>query len=447
MTTISQELDTINSIIATVNKFNIKNILRRFGASKLKGFPPFQILCFLLNLSFTKTNIFQHFKKNTIEFSKDTVYRFLNDTKIHWEQILFTFAIAVITKIRTLTDEKRRCAIVIDDSPYYRNRSKKVELLSKVYDHSEGGYFMGFRMLTMGFTDGVSFVPLAEQLLSSENTKVCEAAKKDRRTIAGNRRDNALRKAPAVMCSMLCKAKKMKVPANYVLVDSWFSSPCTLIDINNSGFDAVSMLKKNKTHYFLGGHSFTLGQLHRSLKKRPGLSKYLASVIVTIKKKEPEQSMQVKIVFVRDKNDKKNWCALISTDIKLSEEEIIELYGKRWSIETFFKTCKTYLRLAKEFQGRSFDMLTAHTTIVFMRYICLAWIQRVSQDSRTLGDLCYLLSDEIADISFSASLALIIDLLRQTLTDCLFLTKQQVDTLLDTFIEKLPKFLQLLPSA
>jgi len=32
---------------------------------------------------------------------------------------------------------------------------------------------------------------------------------------------------------------------------------------------------------------------------------------------------------------------------------------------------KSYLKLAKEFQGRSFDMLVAHTTIVFLRYIMI----------------------------------------------------------------------------
>lgn len=56
-------------------------------------------------------------------------------------------------------------------------------------------------------------------------------------------------------------------------------------------------------------------------------------------------------------------------DLALTEEEIIVIYGKRWSIEVFFKVCKSYIKLGKEFQGISYDATTAHTPIVMIRYI------------------------------------------------------------------------------
>ena len=42
-----------------------------------------------------------------------------------------------------------------------------------------------------------------------------------------------------------------------------------------------------------------------------------------------------------------------------SEEEIIRIYGKRWDIEVFFKACKSYLNLVKEYRGISYDAMTA----------------------------------------------------------------------------------------
>ena len=50
--------------------------------------------------------------------------------------------------------------LILDDTPYDRSRSKKVELLSRVHDHSSRRYLNGFRMLTLGWSDGVSFVPV-----------------------------------------------------------------------------------------------------------------------------------------------------------------------------------------------------------------------------------------------------------------------------------------------
>ena len=51
-------------------------------------------------------------------------------------------------------------AFVLDDSVIKRNHSKKVELLAKVYDHAEHKFQRGFSMLTLGWTDGYSFVPV-----------------------------------------------------------------------------------------------------------------------------------------------------------------------------------------------------------------------------------------------------------------------------------------------
>jgi hypothetical protein len=76
----------------------------------------------------------------------------------------------------------------------------------------------------------------------------------------------------------------------------------------------------------------------------------------------------------------------------------------RWGIEVFFKSAKSLLKLGSEFQGRSYDMLIAHTTIVFTRYILLEWKRRHNQDSRSYGELFYLFCDEIQDIDYETAI-------------------------------------------
>ena len=68
-----------------------------------------------------------------------------------------------------MTNENRRNAFVIDDTIFERNGSKKVELLAKVYDHARHRFTHGFRMLTLGWSDGVTFLPVNSCLLSTEN--------------------------------------------------------------------------------------------------------------------------------------------------------------------------------------------------------------------------------------------------------------------------------------
>lgn len=69
--------------------------------------------------------------------------------------------------------------------------------------------------------------------------------------------------------------------------------------------------------------------------------------------------MPAKVVYVRNKNKRKESLCLISTDVDLSEAEIIRIYGKRWDIKVFFKVCKSYLNLSKECRAISKDTITA----------------------------------------------------------------------------------------
>ena len=85
-----------------------------------------------------------------------------------------------------------------------------------------------------------------------------------------------------------------------------------------------------------------------------------------------DNPIPAKIVCVRNKANRKDWLAFICTDTTLSEEEIIRIYGKRWQIEVFFKTCKSMLNLIGECHSLSYDALTAHVAIVFTRYMLLA---------------------------------------------------------------------------
>ena len=64
-------------------------------------------------------------------------------------------------------------------------------------------------------------------------------------------------------------------------------------------------------------------------------------------------------------------------------------------IQRFFsKTCKSMLNLIGECHSLSYDALTAHTAIVFTRYMLLALEQRQNSDQRTLGEIFFFLVEQ-----------------------------------------------------
>jgi hypothetical protein len=73
--------------------------------------------------------------------------------------------------VSILTSAERVKVLIFDDSLFSRNRSKAVELLARVFDHTEKKFMRGFRLLTLGWSDGNTFLPLSFSLLSSENEK------------------------------------------------------------------------------------------------------------------------------------------------------------------------------------------------------------------------------------------------------------------------------------
>ena len=136
------------------------------------------------------------------------------------------------------------------------------------------------------------------------------------------------------------------------------------------------------------------------------------------------------------------WLTFICTDTTLSEEEIIRVYGKRWQIEVFFKTCKSMLNLIGECRSLSYDALTAHVAIVFTRYMLLAMEQRQNEDQRTLGELFFFLVDEMADITFHRSLGILMDALMASLQEILKLSDEQLTAFTADFEARLPEYLR-----
>ena len=161
----------------------------------------------------------------------------------------------------------------------------------------------------------------------------------------------------------------------------------------------VAMVKKTpKLHFEFEEKMTSLPDIYKKSKKRRGRSRYLLSVFVNVVK--DGEIIKAKVVFIRNKNNRSDYLILISTDTSIDEDEIIRLYSKRWDIEVFFKVCKSYLRLSKECNSLSFDAITAHTAIVFVRYMMLSLAEREAVDERSIGELFLYFSDEQSDLTW-----------------------------------------------
>ena len=262
-------------------RFQIATLMHRCGVRKHHGHSVRSLTEAIFTLPFVGKNFFRGIVLNSeLPFGKDAAYELLKGETYNWRRLLLLLGRRLFGVFNRLTSEERESVLIIDDSPYDRSRSKWVELLASVWDHSTGRFLKGFRMLTICWSDGTSCLPMDFALLSSADAqkRLCDSQKVlDKRCCAYQRRKEATEKATVHLEVMVKRILSAGVSAQYLLMDSWFTMPATVV---------------------------TLAQ---------------------------------------------------------------------------------HLKLAKEIQCRDFDALIAHTTIVFMRYMFLAYQCRMETDQRALA--------------------------------------------------------------
>ena len=322
---------TENQFFHALKELQIAKLLRRANITKSCGVSAYEVFQFLLLLVFQGKNLFRFLNSKHKEqaVSKNTYYRFLNEVSYNWGRFLMLLAVKVTSAFDRLTRPERVNVLILDDSVIKRNRSKKVELLARVYDHVEHKFQKGFTLLTLGWSDGYSFIPTGFNLLSSasESNRYNEVSNDiDHRTNGYKIRKASMMHKTDAAIQLIRNVLTAGIKADYVLMDTWFTTEPMLKEILETGIHAIGMVKQLKQRYTYNGRQYTLPGLKKFV-DFSGARNIFGSLVVTTKTGIP-----VKIVFVRNRNKKSECLYLLSTDTSLNDAEIVRVYGNRWGV-------------------------------------------------------------------------------------------------------------------
>ena len=142
---------TENQFFHALKELQIAKLLRRANITKSCGVSAYEVFQFLLLLVFQGKNLFRFLNSKHKEqaVSKNTYYRFLNEASYNWSRFLMLLAVKVTSAFDRLTRPERVNVLILDDSVIKRNRSKKMELLARVYDHVEHKFQKGLPCLRL----------------------------------------------------------------------------------------------------------------------------------------------------------------------------------------------------------------------------------------------------------------------------------------------------------
>ena len=447
-------------------QFKIGTILQSCEARKQKGIEVMKVfyyLCSLLLCDITM-NRDQRTRNHGNLVRKDTCHRFLQSISTDWNKFQALLANAIIRKDfiplrrKDCEGKDKPFFLIADDSSYYRNRSKKVELFARNWDHALGRHYKGFRMLTLAWTDGISVLPVAFCNMSTCNTKnrLNEAkvfCDKKQDSFGCRIRRLAQQKMNDTLLDLIDVATAAKIQAKYVLCDKWFSSPATIFSILSTGYEVICMLKNSSTYYIHEGNRCTLKQIFRILvnadriqrkldrkagKKKGKPKKFLFTTIISLVNKKDGTTKEVKLVFVRNRNKKSEFLSILCTDTALTEDQIIEYYGCRWGIELLFHTCKSFLRLQKSTQSLDYSEIHASTAIIMFQYSMLSWMNRNNSDEISFGELFHQLLEEVQDVALFNAIGLILSMFIETIASEYSLPLEKLNETLNKFLRQLP---------
>jgi hypothetical protein len=390
------------TIIDVYRQFRICKTAQKLNNYKERGYIATDVLMVLILLSFTLSRSIYGMMKSGIrymtEMEKDVYYRLKNNPKVDWRTILYSFAKRFVKISQTQSIDKNdgvRCMIV-DDTVLHKT-GKKIERIGKVYDHVMQRWVLGFKKLVLGFWDGKSFIPLDFSLhaekgknkvrpfgMKKKELKARYSKKRDMSDAGHKRIQELLQKKTDMMLSMIKRAVKHGFIPQYVLMDKWFTSEQVIRSIRKLKKGIINIIaacKKDKRKYLYLEKELSAVQILAMNKKKIKHCRSLKMLYIPIIAEY--KGMQVKLFFNKASRQK-NWELLITTDLKLSFKQAMEIYCLRWTIEVFFKECKQYLGLGK-CQSNDFDSQISDTTISMMRYILLSLMKHFTS-YETLGE-------------------------------------------------------------
>ena len=156
-----------NDIFRTLSIMKIMRIGQFFNSVKRCGVDVSDVILLLLLMPF------HHFKSipvlvksglganHGIECSNSVFYDLKNNSKVNWRSLLYLVALRFKKLAEGINSEvvNNVRAFIFDDSPLPKS-GIKTEFVSRVHDHVSGNFIFGYKILVMGYWDGLSFYPL-----------------------------------------------------------------------------------------------------------------------------------------------------------------------------------------------------------------------------------------------------------------------------------------------
>ena len=380
---------------------------------------------------------------------KDMFYRFMNDGNIKWRKLLYVMNLQLLRKINrsSETQNDRPVCLIIDDTDAPKS-GRKCELIGKVFSHIEHKTILGYKCLTLLYTDGLSQLMLDFSLHGEEGRKpdrkqgLTDKERKARfsedhsgEAVEERIREYTMKKTDKAI-EMVKYAIKRGIRFDYLLVDSWFTNAdfVRLITSRHIKCHLLGMIKLGKTKYDTKWGDLNASQIIKRLQKE-GLVKHNATLKCSYCTIDVKFAGTTVRLFFSKRGRNGQWNGLLTTDLSLSFLKAYRTYATRWTTEVAYRDMKVLLNLGKS-QSVHFSAQIASFTLTMMQYNILCTVKRF-EAYETIGELFREATAGTLELSVTDR---IWELILDTILEIAEIISADASELLSAVIDVNPKF-------
>ena len=330
---------------------------------------------------------------------KDMFYRFMNDGNVKWRKLLYAMNLQLLRKISrsTETPHDKPVCLIIDDTDAPKSGMKS-ELIGKIFSHIEHRMKLGYKCMTLLFSDGLSQLfldfsihgeegrePDKKQGLTDKQRSERFSADYTGQCVEERIKEYTMKKTEKAI-EMVKYAIKRGIRFDYLLVDSWFTCAdfVRLITSRHIKCHLIGMIKLGKTKYHTQWGDLTANQIIEKLQKK-GLTKHNRTLKCTYCTIDVKFAGTTVRLFFSKRGRKGQWNGLLTTDLSLSFLKAYRTYATRWTTEVAYHDCKQLLDFGK-CQSVHFSAQIASFTLTMMQYNILCTVKRF-EAYETIGAL------------------------------------------------------------
>jgi IS4 transposase len=394
-----------NPIYQTLQLLNMRSILKSANfVKKREGIAPYLVVLHFVYMLVMNKKIATFMNQSSDSFKKDTYYRLLQNSSYNWRKLLSLSTLKILKLLHKVQDASQIKVFIVDDTVEGKTGKYVEGSRDGLWSNKEKRTIRGVNIVSLNYSDGYSsfMLDFAISMGNYARVKLEEFTQElDRKTTAYKRRVEIMDGKSQIAIDMVKRAIKSGIYADYLLVDSWYSKPVFIKEMNDLGLRVVSRIANNNKIWNFTGKEKTLNAIYEKSKKGTNekMGKYGKKIQFTYFSTvvEHKNAGTIKIVFLKTSD---NLIPIASTNLEINDEEIIEIYKRRWDIEQGYKELREHFGFGKE-ENRIYEALIARMTLSFFTYNIVSYINRISHEPKTIGGLFKDLECELYTLSIA----------------------------------------------